>query len=169
VSPHDWLNARGLTVIVASSRRPTLARTLASIEPQLTPGDELIVDVNTDSPWGHNARNRCIPKARPGNGLCFMDDDDAYLPGALALMRAAYRAEPLLLHVFRMNYHGQLLWRTKALVDGNVSTQMFVTPQPANEARWTDRYQGDYDYITAMAEHHDIRWHEEPIAIYGPS
>lgn len=155
----------GLTVIVASCRRASLARTLQSIEPQLRPGDELIVDVNDDSPWGHRARNRCMPKARPGNGLCFIDDDDAYLPGALRHMRDAYLAEPWAVHIFRMWYHGEVLWREPAIEDGNVSTQMFVVPQGA--ARWTERYQGDYDFLSAAAEEREVHWHEPIVAIYG--
>jgi len=159
----------GLTIIVPSSRRPSLARTLESIEPQLAVGDELIVDVNDDSPWANKARNRCMAKARPGNGLCFMDDDDAYMPGALDNMRRAYLAEPNAIHIFRMHYHGGLLWRTPVLVEGNVSSQMFVTPQPDNGAQWTDRYQGDYDFVTAMAHDHELRWHEQVVVVYRPA
>jgi glycosyltransferase involved in cell wall biosynthesis len=157
----------GLSIIIASSGRVSLARTLESLSGQLLPGDQLIVDVNDDSPWGHIARNRSMAMAREGNGLCFMDDDDVYLPDALEIMRDCFLAFPESIHVFRMLYFGTVLWRTPDLVCGNISTQMFVVPRDvAVRHKWGDRYEGVFDFISAAAEHESVVWHEELVAHY---
>ena len=90
-----------LSVIVASSGRPTLQATLCSIAPQLEPGDELLVDVNADGDWGHRARNRMVTKAT-GDWLMFMDDDDEYVPGAFQTVRDTVALNPGRPHLFCM-------------------------------------------------------------------
>lgn len=165
----------GLSIIVASQGRPTLAATLASIQPQMRAGDELLVDVNEDAPWGHAARNRMMPRARVGNAVCFIDDDDVYVPGALDAIRAAFLAEPHRIHIFRMIYRPlgagryDVLWRYPKVELGNVSTQQFVIPSPT-DARFSDRYEGDYDcLVAAVAQRPEPRWHERIVAHYRPT
>lgn len=160
-----------LSILVASSGRTTLARTLLSISPQLEPGDELLVDVNDDAPWGHAARNRLMARAR-GTHLLFMDDDDAYLDGALKLARAAAELTPDRVHIFQMRYpDGDVLWRTHDVEVGNVSTIMLMVPnQPDDLGVWSDRYEGDFDFL---AETLELRgdapvWHEDVIAAVRP-
>lgn len=166
----------GLSVCVASSGRPTLARTLASVVDQLRPGDELLVDVNRDSPWGHRARNRMMPKARC-TGLVFIDDDDEYFDGGLEAMRRAHLADPGV-HIFKMEYlDGRRLWIDRRVCLGNISTQMFCVPnlwadlddqRLRHLPKWGDRYEGDFDFISSMC--HLIggpKWHKEVVALYG--
>lgn len=145
---------RGVSIIVASSGRPTLPETIASITSQLLPGDELLVDVNDDAPWGHAARNRTMLKVREGQGMMFMDDDDAYLPGGIALARDAFLDAPDRIHVFRISGPDRqpFVFREPALRIGNVSTQCFVVPQSVvGDAFWGDRYAGDFDFVQAAA------------------
>jgi glycosyltransferase involved in cell wall biosynthesis len=159
-----------LSIIVASSGRPTLARTLDSAATQMLPGDELLVSVNDDAPWGHRARNELMTRAR-GDSLLFMDDDDEYADGALVAVRAALDIEPSRMHVFRMRYpNGDTIWRTPALICGNVSTQMVVVPNvPERRGWWGDRYEGDYDFIASTARlAGQPVWHEEVIALCRP-
>lgn len=160
---------RGVSIIVASSGRRSLAWTIASITPQLAPGDELFVDVNDDAPWGHAARNRTMPKVRDGQGMMFMDDDDVYLPNGIRSAREAFQADPDRIHIFRViGPKGEpFVWTDPVLRVGNVSTQCFIVPRWAAEyASWGDRYAGDFDFIEAAAQVvGDPVFHEEPIAM----
>lgn len=160
----------GLSIIIASSGRESLQSTIDSIVPQLTPSDELLVDVNDDAPWGHKARNRMMPKANPDNGLCFIDDDDTYRPDALSVMRIAFHTSPEDIHMFRMQYmiDGHCLWVLQEVVKANVSTQMFVVPfSIAQKALWSDEYHGDFDFITEASKYADITWHTDVIVNKG--
>jgi len=159
--------AQRLSIIVASQGRPSLSATLDSAASQMRPGDELLVDVNDDAPWGHAARNRLMPRAA-GTHLAFMDDDDRYAKGALDAVRHAIADEPTRVHIFRMRYQdGRVLWGTPEAVCGNVSTQMVVVPNDEHLGRWGDRYEGDLDFIVATLGGREAAWHEEVIALVG--
>jgi glycosyltransferase involved in cell wall biosynthesis len=88
------------TVVVPTVGRPTLAATLASIAGELRPGDELIVVCNNDGDFGNSARNSAIERAR-GSHLAFLDDDDEWVPGALAAMRRFADENPDRVGIFR--------------------------------------------------------------------
>lgn len=160
-----------LSIIVASSGRPALEQTLASIEGQRRQHDEVLVSINSDCPWGHAARNQLMPAAR-GDSLMFIDDDDVYLPGALDLARGAMAQEPNRVHIFRMEHPScGLIWKEQKLAVGNVSTQMVVVPnRPLMLGTWGDRYQGDYDFIAGTLDRqpHPV-WHAETLALYRPA
>ena len=159
----------GISIIVASSGRPSLHATLASIAPQLVPGDQLLVDVNDDAPWGHAARNRTMEHVQPGQGMMFMDDDDVYLPRGIVHAREAFSAAPERVHIFRILGPDAepFVWRDPVLRVGNVSTQCVVVPQAAvGRASWGDRYAGDFDFIEAAARAlGEPVFHEQPIAM----
>ena len=74
------------SIVVATSGRPTLNRTLSSIAPQLEPGDEIIVVCDDTGDAGDTARMDAMPRAT-GSHLTFIDDDDVYAPDALEKMR----------------------------------------------------------------------------------
>jgi len=157
-----------LSVLVASCARPTLQRTMNSILPQLTDHDQLLVDVNRDCPWGHAARNRMMAAAA-GDCLLFMDDDDAYVPGALDVVRDRFAADPDRLHLFRMRYpSGIELWADQAIREGNVSTQMVAVPN-GMAGEWGSRYEGDFDFIQGCCRRLGAPlWHLEVIALVRP-
>lgn len=157
-----------LSVIVASAGRPSLRETLESVGHQLRPGDELVVDVNDDSPHGHKARNRRLEEAR-GDAVLFMDDDDYYVAGALDAVREGYAQAPGRLHIFRMLYieNDFVLWEDADLRPGNVSTQMICAPGDAGSVgRFGDRYEGDYDFCahTCSLLGPPV-WHDDVIAL----
>jgi glycosyltransferase involved in cell wall biosynthesis len=167
-----------LSVIVASGGRHTLGRTVASIVPQLTVNDELLVLVDQRAPWGHASRNRMM-KAATGDWLMFMDDDDTYAEGAFDTVRAALRAAPSpAIHVFRMRYaDGRTLWQDEGPADnrhprlrlGNVSTQMVVVPNGGRLGRWNEAlYEGDWSFVSECARQLPVEWHEEVIALIRP-
>jgi glycosyltransferase involved in cell wall biosynthesis len=167
-----------LSIIVASSGRPTLKRTIDSARSQIRDGDEILVSVQTDCPWGHAARNQLMPAAR-GDALCFIDDDDAYTPGALDVIRAAFEAAPSRLHLFKMRYaDGRELWHDPRVYCGNVSTQMVVVPRKwvifhsplmGPPPQWGNRYEGDFDFIASCERQRgEPVFHEDVIALVRP-
>ena len=159
------LNAPRLSVIVATTGRPSLGQVLADIAREVLPGDEILVDVNNDCPWGHEARNRMMHRAK-GDAILFMDDDDTYVAGAFEIIREKFAGDPERIHVFRMHYFAEILWRTEKVENGNISTQMFVVPN-GPLGRWTDRYQGDLDFLESTVRLlGEPVWHEDVIATY---
>lgn len=161
-----------LSMIVASVGRPSLERTLESIYPQSRVGDEILVSVNRDCPWGHAARNQLMLVAR-GHAIMFIDDDDAYLPGALDAVRAAFDQAPDRMHLFRMMYSdGRVIWQARDLVEGQVSTGTIVVPNASGKLGvWGSRYAGDFDFAASTAALHDLPpvWHQDVICLVRPT
>lgn len=158
-----------ISVLIASSRRPTLSRTLASVAPQLAPGDELLVDVNADGDWGHEARNRLIDRADWGNWLVHIDDDDVLADDALDTVRREC-GEPIP-HIFRMRYaDGRELWADTELCYGNIGTPMIVAPRDHRTGWFGDEYGGDLTYACTTVEAHGgaVRWCTHVIALVRP-
>ena len=116
------------SVVVPTSGRPTLARTLASISPQLEPGDEIVVECTNDDDWGNSARQRGIEAARSSH-ILFCDDDDVFLRGAFAVMRQFAAEHPRALGIFRRRFNaGPPQWGEPVLRPGNVQCMGFVIP-----------------------------------------
>lgn len=157
-----------LSIIVASAGRVSLDNTLASITSQMLPGDELLVDVNDNAPWGHAARQRKMHQAS-GDALLFIDDDDQYLPGGLDAIRRGFATAPTRPHLFQMQYdiNNFVLWQDREVREGNVSTQMICVPnRPDRLGQWGSRYEGDYDFIRSTCERMgDPVWHQDVIAL----
>lgn len=172
-----------ISFIIPSLGRPSLRQTIASIETEA--GDEIIV-VGTDAmvrtdprptyimvapgnDWGRKERTRGMQEATQPY-LAFIDDDDTYAPGHRALMRHAITTTPDAPVLFRMQYpNGFVLWREPHLISGNVSTQMILIPNDrAKLGAWTNRREGDYDFLASMRWPMDsIVWRPEVIAYLG--
>jgi glycosyltransferase involved in cell wall biosynthesis len=140
-----------LSVLIASEGRETLNRAIASVQPQLKPGDEILVHINNDCEWGHASRNMMMRAAR-GDYFLFLDDDDEFTPNALKLVRAAIRRKKAGAYIFKMRYaDGDELWRQENVVLGNISTIMFcVKAEVALGGTWSDNYEGDFDYMKEL-------------------
>jgi glycosyltransferase involved in cell wall biosynthesis len=149
-----------ISIIVPTSGRPTLTRTLASIAPQLRPGDEIIVVRDATGDSGDTPRTDAMRRAR-GTHLAFLDDDDVYLPDGLEKMRRFARANPGRIGIFKMEHHtGTTHWRKDepVLRYMNVSTQNLLVPNvPGKLGRWQKQvqpaspdatYAGDYVFLT---------------------
>lgn len=161
-----------LSVIIPTVGRPELAETVASMIGQLATGDEVVIRHNDYGDWGMRARTEAM-KVASGNYLMFMDDDDYYLPGAFAAVRAAIAAHPGMPLLFRMQRlfpFNDVLWRDKRAAYGNVSTQMFVTPNIKSRlGKWGNRYEGDLDFIQstlALYPANSVVWCEDVIATW---
>jgi glycosyltransferase involved in cell wall biosynthesis len=169
-----------LSIIVPTIGRPTLARALDSLTRQpLDPRDEVIVCGNgpnlpivmeawrggwdqfryipcpTGGHFGCEERNHAMAAAT-GTHLLFLDDDDGYLPGALAAIRPVIERHfdrPILARMITAT--GALLWRDRIVRPGNQGTPQFICPNdPGKLGQWTERYQGDLDFLVSTLTHY---------------
>ena len=76
-----------------------------------------------------------------GDYLCFMDDDDVYVDGAFAAMRAAATQSPGRPLLFRMNHYGTVLWQAAELYEkagrareGAARLEQAVALRPSDDA-----------------------------------
>lgn len=148
-----------------------LARALASIEPQLGPGDEVIVIGDThDLPlpgveqlvsarghtyvahdaghhcWGHCQLNYGLTLAT-GDYIHCQDDDDVWVPGAVDEMRmwaARYPYRPLLFKF--KSYHGPIFWQVKVIARNYIGGHCAVVPR-ARAGRFSCEYSGDFEWV----------------------
>ena len=143
-----------LSILLAAGGRRTIKRTLKSIVPQLEPGDEVMIIRDDSGDAGDTPRNEGMPRAA-GTHLLFMDDDDVYVPDALAKMRRFADANPGRIGIFRMEYTvGPKRWQVPELRNRNVSTQIFCVPNvPGKLGAWEHRgtVHGDYTFIEETA------------------
>lgn len=184
-----------LTIIVPTIGRPSLQDTLDSIASQIEMFDQVFVVADgiypdsralvkkygiqygyfelSDGPhhdWGARARNFVIPIAKKAY-IAFMDDDDRYLPGAFKAMKDAIKTFPGRPFMFRMLHRKSMIWTRNELAMGNVSSQMVLVPNVQSKlARFTDRYEGDYDFIKGTADLYSsgpdpFIWCEDLIAV----
>jgi len=187
----------GLTIIVPTIGRPSLAATIQSIARQIGWDDHVIVvtdghrplardiferwydefpgweflELPPDGNWGHGLRNQVLDTLKPGIPVCTIDDDDVYEDGALELMRTAACDKPV---IFRMRFgrghraDGLVVWQQPRLQLGDIGTPMIVAPVCG--ARFGLSYLGDFDYATALvAELGEPIWRDEVVAHIRPS
>jgi len=184
-----------LTFVVPTIGRPCLIRALTSITTQMLQGDRLAVvadgfcdqtenllreanikpnyflkNPRRHGDWGHTPRNMAFEIVE-GDYILTIDDDDAYLPGAVDLIRARLKQSEPFPHMFKMYWRGrQTLWEHPNVALLNVSTQMIVTPNVKEKfGTWGKRYEGDFDYCVSLREKWGkIVWCPEIIVRYGP-
>lgn len=186
-----------LSIVIATIGRPSLHRTLESLQGQLRDLDEVLVVGDGDpenagrmfrasglpgryipiegpnGDYGHTPRNKAMPQAL-GKHLLFIDDDDTYLPGAMDSVRRAIIEHPDRPILFKMKRpdkrFNDVLWTKRRVELGNVSTQMIVAPNtPAKLGVWGHRYAGDFDFLTSTIKHYQNgpAWRDEIIAVWG--
>ena len=99
--------------------------------------------------WGHPQRNEGMRLAT-APWLMFSQDDNQLAPGALRFIRERIRLlphlRPMLFQVD--NWQAGVVWKRPVLAEGNIDADCIVTPNvPDRLARWTDRFNGDFDFI----------------------
>jgi glycosyltransferase involved in cell wall biosynthesis len=170
-----------IAVIIPTIGRDSLYRTLDALVLQLQPGDEVLVVADGPRPqaraivqsyplagwryfetaftghWGAEQRMVGIQEAS-ADRLMFIDDDDAFAPGALVLGRSG--PAPAL---YRMQYaDGRVLWERPELEVGQVGTPMFVC-RNERVGEWGISYVGDYRFITSTCQLQGVPAFLEPI------
>jgi hypothetical protein len=139
------------------------------VAPQLEHGDELLV-MRLDCVYGNEARDLMMAKAT-GTHLLFMDDDDVYEEGALAVVRSAVMQAPERFHVFRMRHGEGLTWNEPQFGVGNVGTPM-VCFRNGRAARWADDdgATSDFEFFrqTLVMVGGEPIFHEDVIAVVRP-
>lgn len=160
-----------ISFIVPTTGRPSLKKTLASIE--TWPGDELLV-IQHNPPsgnWGNAERQEGTDKAKC-DYLAYIDDDDVYVPGHRKIMAKAIEenpgGNPIL---FKMRYpSGRVLWQKKWVKNGNVSTQMILVPNKKEMlSKWDQKHTwADFAFINCWHwPAKTIDWREEIICLLG--
>ncbi len=193
-----------LSILIPTAGRPLIERAILSYLPQMQAEDELLVLGDTaggplhqteaicaryaplvryvpcgqqQHSWGHAELNTGLIQARC-DYLVTNDDDDVAAPDALATIRRTVagldRALPLLFR-FR-SYYGPIFWEQAGdLRENHVGGHCAVFPNlPGRVGRYTDRYQGDFDYIRSTLDlwpngADDVRWVDAIIAIARPA
>ena len=159
-----------ISFIIPTLGRDSLNKTLSSIE--CWPGDEILM-IKHNPPsghWGNEERQEGTDKAKC-DYLAYIDDDDAYVPGARKIMDSAINenhGRPIL---FKIQYpSGRIIWRKKWVKNGNVSTQMILVPNARGMLyHWDKTHQwADFWFIHRWAwPSKAIVWREEVIALMG--
>ena len=159
-----------ISYIIPSINRPTLHRTLASIE--MWPGDEICIefDIPRTFRWGNDQRNKAIARAK-GDYLSFIDDDDYFVPGHRLMQDRAIQEHPGVPILFQMKYpNGPVLWEEKTVTPGNVSTPQILVPNIKEKLHhWEGaRNMADYIFIDKWKwPKEDIVWREEILVLLG--
>lgn len=171
-----------ITFIVPTIGRPSLLRTLESIE--CWPGDEILmvgngyrvrdervryVDCKPGGDWGHTERNVATPHAR-GRYIAHIDDDDVYASGHREVMQDAIDQAEGMPILFRMRFpNGITLWRDKEIRCGNVGTPMFLIPNvPEKMGTWLPFVGGDCAFLEGSQWlPSQYVWRPEVIALLG--
>ena len=179
------LSTPTITAIIPTIGRESLLETLDScLEADeivvLADGPEVpYIDVEEDATYvvtrkaqgchGHPLRNLALDSYVSGGYVVSIDDDDVFLPGAFAAIRAAIAYYPGRWFVFQMiggphsHFPGVVCWQNRRIRIGDVGTPMIVAPTSA-KARWGNRgvddfgrdmgdgFFGDYEYAAALQE-----------------
>ena len=125
------------------------------------------IECKTDHKWGNMQRNQGILFAQ-GKYILFMDDDDAYAPGAFDSIRSLLDFSSL--NLFRMIHNKiiGIIWRSKQVQLGNVSSQIIVVPNEFSKlSKWQSLYEGDFLFARdCEASFGNVNWCEPIISMY---
>lgn len=173
-----------LSVIVPTCGRPSLSLALASVAAAgATRADQVIVVGDGPQPVareiveryakqlkasyfeteptrlvGAHQRNIAIAKATRSH-LVFIDDDDTYMPGALALVRTEAQRYPERILLFQEvsdspRHPWGIIWKEKRVALGNVGSQMMVIPNIKSRlALWPNHLCSDYGFLRTTVDH----------------
>ena len=126
--------------------------------------------------FGHTQINIGMHVAK-GDYLVFQDDDDVFTEGAFGSIRNAAEEHPGRPLMFRfVTRFRTLVWGAHpVLAQDHVGGHCFVVPnQKEHLAPWSERYQGDWDFIRGTLDKWPggdkaVVWREEVIALARPN
>jgi hypothetical protein len=163
-----------LSIVVATTGRPTLAAAVASATSQMLPGDELLIVFDDSGDAGDAPRNRVLDSLH-GTHIAFLDDDDEYRPGALEAMRRFAREHPGRIGIFRLDLGmWGVAWAHRDLMAS--ATAMYLLPNaPGKLGRFgrapglPEGRVGDYKFIVeTVANLGEPVWREEIVQDIRP-
>lgn len=157
-----------ISFIIPSINRPTLQRTIASIE--VWDGDEICVefDLPRTFKWGNPQRNKAMARAT-GDYLAFIDDDDFYVKGHRQMMQDAIDSKPGKPILFQMQYpSGEVLWKEREVKAGNIGSPMILVPNDKKKLYyWQEgRNMADFIFVEKWGWK-DVVFREQVIAHLG--
>lgn len=126
--------------------------------------------------WGHPQRNYGQSIAR-GEWIIWIQDDDVYSDCAFrSLLRVAKTSENQsgfwgVILSQTLTWQAGVVWREKELWEGNIDANCIFAPNiPERLGKWTDRYNGDFDFIRDTCEkwNNKILWFPRVIAVGRP-
>ncbi len=187
-----------LTIIITTVGRPSVVRTLQSLEKQKwQAGDQILLVCDGPIPrnlcqlwlnyslpcqlmfipegphrdWGHTPRNLAL-KYATGDYIAHLDDDDCFQPDSISAIRELISERGRGLYFFQMQLpDGQVLWKQREVRFGNVGTPMFVHPRTCNLGEWGSFYGGDWQFMhqtTTLNPDLSIFWIPRVICLIRP-
>lgn len=117
-------------IVVGDGQQPVSRSIVSSFKPSFR--IQYIETDQTPGAMGGPQRNAGMALAISSH-LCFLDDDDEYMPGALSDVRAAAEESPGKLLIFREEgadprHLWEMIWQTQEVKYGNVGSQGLVVP-----------------------------------------
>jgi glycosyltransferase involved in cell wall biosynthesis len=185
-----------ISIITPTIGRKSLRPMLQRVLPQLIEGDEVLIIGDGPQPvakvivdelkhplirywesesiknYGNPQRNMAIEQAK-GDYLLFVDDDDLPSPQAFSVIRNVAKEFPGKPLMFKMMHCGWELWNHPRVEQGNISGQMFVTPNVKGKVgKWSGRYEADFDFVASTLKLYEegfgaVVWRPENICIQG--
>lgn len=152
-----------IAIVIPAMGRRHLGDTVASVVPQLSPEDQLIIEMDwpLTLDFGNRARDLGAAKAKTSH-IWFLDDDDIALPGALEAMRAVIDDDPKTGWVFQVEAGGRTLPDKEALQYSG-GCQCYLVPNQI--PRWAGRT--DLEWASIIQEAHGFKWRNTVIARLG--
>jgi glycosyltransferase involved in cell wall biosynthesis len=181
-------------VITPTIGRDSLRTMLDGLLPQLAEGDEVLIIGDGPRPnaqkivdeikspliryweiplirnYGNPQRNIALKEAK-ADYVMFVDDDDTVRPEGIKKMKKVVEKYPGLPIMFKMYHKTVEIWKAPVISCGNVSGQMFVTPNVKDKlGRWSGQYHADLDFINstvALYPKDSLLWRYEFITNQG--
>lgn len=122
-----------------------------------------VIQIVNSSPLGghgHGSRTKW-QNHLPGDYMMNADDDDAYLPGAMDIVREHCTEHRM--YIFQMEYEEHLIPKRHVLEYANIGTPCGVYPTDVLLPPWPLEYGGDYTFYKELSRLIDPVFIDKPI------
>jgi glycosyltransferase involved in cell wall biosynthesis len=161
-------------IVVGDGRQDYAADVVESFQP----ANIVYIEASLEGSCFGNAQRDAGSAIARGDFLCWLDDDDQHLPGALDAIRWAIGNDRTHAHIFKAtwgpghHWHGTL-WADKEVREQNIATCMTVLPSRPYTRSWMDSNHlgivSDFGFLSAaIGECDGIKWHDAVVATVRP-